>query len=111
MLQISICMARHEPGKGPKMQGSREERLTLEEAIRAYTIDAAYALRWDNIIGSLEVGKRADIIVLNRNPFESTTDEIAEINVLVTMMNGQIVHEEAVDWDPPGDQIEFDVCQ
>ena len=79
--------------------------------IRAYTIDAAYHLRWDNIIGSIEVGKRADIIVLDRNPFESTTDEIVEINVLATMMNGKVVHEEAVDWDPPGDQIEFAVCQ
>jgi predicted amidohydrolase YtcJ len=111
MLQISIAMARHEPGKGPKFHGLEEDKLTLEEAIKAYTIDAAYHLRWDNIIGSIEVAKRADLIVLDRNPFESTTDEIAEINVLATMMNGKVVHEEAVDWDPPGDQIEFDVCQ
>ena len=68
-------------------------------------------MRWDNIIGSIEVGKRADIIFLDRNPFESTTDEIAEINVLATMMNGKVVHEEAVDWDPPGEQVKFDVCQ
>ena len=111
MLQISIAMTRHEPGKGPKFHGLEEDKLTLEEAIKAYTIDAAYHLRWDNIIGSIEVGKRADIIVLDRNPFESTTDEIAEINVLATMMNGKVVHEEAVDWDPPGEQIRFEVCQ
>lgn len=73
----------------------------MEEAIKAYTIDAAYHLRWDDIIGSLEAGKRADIIVLDRNLFESTTDEIAEANVLLTMMNGKIVHEEAVGWDEP----------
>ncbi|UCD58121.1 MAG: amidohydrolase [Candidatus Hydrogenedentota bacterium] len=110
MLQISIAMARHEPGKGPEFHGFEEDKLTLEEAIKAYTIDAAYHLLWDNIIGSIEVGKRADLIVLDRNLFESTTDEIAEANVLATMMNGKVVHEEAVDWDPPGDQIEFDVC-
>lgn len=110
-LQISIAMTRHEPGKGPEFHGLEEDKLTLEEAIKAYTIDAAYHLRWDNIIGSIEVDKRADLIVLDRNPFESTTDEIAEINVLATMMNGKVVHEEAVDWDPPGDQIEFAVCQ
>ena len=111
MLQISIAMARRDPGKGPKFHGLEEDKITLEEAIKAYTIDAAFHLRWDNIIGSIEVGKRADIIVLDDNPFESTSDEIAEINVLATMMNGKVVHEEAVDWDPPGEQIEFDVCQ
>jgi predicted amidohydrolase YtcJ len=109
-LQIAIAMARHDPGKGPEFLGLEEDKLTLEEAIRAYTIDAAYQLGWEKTIGSLEVGKRADIIVLDRNPFESTTDEIAEANVLATMMNGRIVHEEAVDWDPPGEPLQFDVC-
>lgn len=111
MLQISICMARHEPGKGPKMQGSKEERLTFEEAIRAYTIDAAYALRWAKIIGSVEVGKRADLIVVDRNLFESTTDEIAEANVLLTMVNGKVVHEEAVDWEVKTPPVQFNVCR
>jgi hypothetical protein len=111
MLQISISMVRHDPGKGPAFLGREEDKLTLEEAIKAYTIEAARQLRWDNIIGSLEVGKRADLIVLDRNPFNSKTDEIAEINILATMMNGKVVHEEAVDWDPPGEQIEINVCQ
>jgi len=111
MLQISIAMTRHEPGKGPEFHGLEEDKLTLEEAIKAYTIDAAYHLRWDNIIGSIEAGKRADLIVLDGNPFESTTDEIAEINVLLTMMNGKVVHEESVDWEVMTPAIEFNVCQ
>ncbi len=110
MMQVSISMARHEPGKGPEFLGFEEDKLTLEQAINAFTIDAAYQVRWEEIIGSLEVGKRADLIVLDRNPFEGTTDEIAEINVLATMMNGRVVHEEAVDWDPPGEPVHFDVC-
>ncbi len=110
MAQISITMARHDPGEGPRFLGREEDKLTLEEAIRAYTQEAANQLRWGNIIGSLEVGKRADIIVLDRNPFESTTDEIAEINVLVTMLNGEIVHEEALDWDDKTPPVQFDVC-
>jgi len=44
--------------------------------IRAYSIESAYAIRWDDIIGSIEVGKRADLIVVDRNLFEITTDEI-----------------------------------
>lgn len=100
MLQMSIAMTRSNPGEQESLP-PESERLTLEQAIRAYTIDAAYMLRWEDIIGSLEVGKRADLIVLDRNPFEITADEIAETNVLATMMNGVVVHEEAVDWSPP----------
>lgn len=106
-LQISIAMTRHDPGKGPDYQGLKQDKLTLVEAIKAYTLDGAYALKWEDIIGSIEVGKRADIIVLDRNLFNSTTDEIAEANVLATMVNGRVVHEEAVDWDPPGDPLEL----
>ena len=109
-LQISISMNRHDPGKGPAFLGREEDKLTLEEAIKAYTIEAARQLRWGDIIGSIEVGKRADIIVLDRNPFESTTDAIAETNVLATMINGKVVHEEAVDWSMPDRFPEFDVC-
>jgi predicted amidohydrolase YtcJ len=99
-LQMSIAMTRSNPGE-EKSLPPESERLTLEQAIRAYTIDAAYMLRWEDIIGSLEVGKRADLIVLDRNPFELTPDEIAEVNVLATMMNGVVVHEEAINWSPP----------
>jgi len=102
MLQISICMTRKNPGE-KEFLPPKSECLSLEEAIRAYTIDSAYHLRWDDIIGSLEAGKRADLIVLDRNLFESTTDEIAEANVLATVVNGNVVHEESVDWSPPPD--------
>jgi predicted amidohydrolase YtcJ len=103
-LQISIAINRRDPNT-KKALPPKSEALTLEQALRAYTIDAAYMNRWEGIIGSLEVGKRADMIVLDRNLFEISTDEIAEVNVLATMMNGEVVHEEAVDWDPPGEFV------
>jgi predicted amidohydrolase YtcJ len=99
-LQMSIALTRRNPGE-EEILPPESECLTLEQAIRAYTIDSAYMLRWEDIIGSLEVGKRADLIVLDRNPFEIMPDEIAETNVLATMMNGAVVHEEAIDWSPP----------
>ncbi len=105
MLQISIAMARKNPGE-TEFLPPMSEALSLEEAIRAYTIDSAFTLRWDDIIGSIEVGKRADLIVLDRNLFECTTDEIAEANVLATMVNGKVVHEEAVDWSTPPDILQ-----
>ena len=103
-LQISIAINRRDPNTKEALP-PKSEALTLEQALRAYTIDAAYMNRWEGIIGSLEVGKRADMIVLDRNLFEISSDEIAEVNVLATMMNGEVVHEEAVDWDPPGELV------
>lgn len=44
--------------------------LTVEQAIRAMTIDAAWQLRMEGVIGSLAVGKYADVVVLEKNPFE-----------------------------------------
>ena len=101
-LQISIAINRRDPNT-EKALPPKSEALTLEQALKAYTIDASYMNRWEGIIGSLEVGKRADMIVLDRNLFDISSDEIAEVNVLATMMNGEVVHEEAVDWDPPGE--------
>ena len=108
-LQMSIAMTRSNPGQTESLPPA-SEALTLEDAIRAYTIDAAYLIDAETFIGSLEVGKRADLIVIDRNLFESTPDEIAETNVLLTMMNGKIVHEEALDWSDPEPAIEFDMC-
>jgi predicted amidohydrolase YtcJ len=96
-LQIYTAMTRKERG-AKKSMPTKKERLTLEQALDAYTVNAAYALRMEDLVGSLEVGKKADLIVLDRDIFKIKTDEIPEVNVLVTMMNGRIVHEEALDW-------------
>ena len=62
-------MTRHDPGNGSNFLGMEEDKLTLEQSIMAYTIESAHAMPWGDIIGSIEVGKRADIIVLDRNLF------------------------------------------
>lgn len=69
------------------------ERLSVEQMIRAYTINAAYQLHQEKKIGSLEVGKKADLIILDRNPFTVVPKEIHTINVRTTMMNGKIIYE------------------
>ena len=66
--------------------------------MQAYTADAAYALGMENFAGSLEVGKRADMMLLDQDIFNIPTEDIPETNVVITTMNGQIVHEEALDW-------------
>jgi predicted amidohydrolase YtcJ len=73
------------------MNPHRDERLTLSEALAAYTVASAHAARAENHKGTLEVGKLADLIVLSENPFEVPPTKIAAIKVLETWMNGKVV--------------------
>jgi predicted amidohydrolase YtcJ len=70
-----------------------DQRLSVAEAIHANTLGAAYQLRLDDKVGSLEVGKRADLIVLDRNILDIDAHDIHRATVTMTMMNGQIRHE------------------
>ena len=69
-----------------------EERLTLEEAIRAVTVKPAWAFFEDDIKGSVEVGKYADLVVLGRDILTIDPLEIKDIPVLMTMTNGRFVY-------------------
>lgn len=68
-----------------------EEKITVEEALKAYTINAAYAEFAEHIKGSLEPGKLADIIILSEDIFDMAPERIPEIKVLMTIVNGKIV--------------------
>ncbi|MBO0680493.1 amidohydrolase [Mycolicibacterium sp. S2-37] len=70
-----------------------DERLSVAEAVHANTLGAAYQIRLDDKVGSLEVGKLADMIVLDRDIFEIDPHDIHAANISLTMMNGQIRHE------------------
>jgi predicted amidohydrolase YtcJ len=63
------------------------------EVLRAITINAAYTLRQEQETGSLEVGKLADMIILDRNFFTIPAEDIANIKVLQTVVGGKIVYQ------------------
>src|SRR5688572_21651017 len=69
-----------------------EERIGLPEALAAFTINAAYVNRDEKNTGSLEVGKRANLAVLDRNLFDIPPTEISDAKVLVTLFEGKAVH-------------------
>jgi len=69
-----------------------EERIDLESALVAFTINAAFLNRHDDTTGSIEVGKLADMIVLERNLFEIEPADISEVEVLLTLFGGKAVH-------------------
>lgn len=68
------------------------QELTLAETIEAYTINAAYVMRQENQVGSIEVGKEADLIVLNQNIFDISPTRIAQTRVDLTLLLGEIVY-------------------
>jgi predicted amidohydrolase YtcJ len=66
-----------------------EERVSVDDAIRAVTINAAYQLMADDKIGSLEVGKLADFVILDKNPRKTAAEQIANIQVKETWVGGK----------------------
>jgi predicted amidohydrolase YtcJ len=69
------------------------ERISLEDTIKAYTLGAAFAGRREKTEGSLEAGKLADLIVLSQDLFRVEPDQVAETEVLLTMVGGKVVYE------------------
>jgi len=67
------------------------ERTSLEDMIASFTINGAYVNFLEDVTGSLEVGKLADVIVLDRNLFEIPETEISEAKVLLTLFEGREV--------------------
>ena len=69
------------------------QEISLKNAIKAYTINAAYVMRQENKVGTLEVGKEADFIVLNQNVFEVPVNKINQTQVLETYLQGERIYE------------------
>jgi predicted amidohydrolase YtcJ len=69
------------------------EKLTIEEAIRAYTLNTAYAAFEEDIKGTITVGKLADFIVLSDNLLTMDPDDIKDVKVLKTVVGGTVVYE------------------
>ncbi|UCE29078.1 MAG: amidohydrolase [Candidatus Bathyarchaeota archaeon] len=68
-----------------------EERITVDDALRLYTTNAAYASFEESIKGSIEVGKLADFIVLSHDPYEISPDKIRDTKVEMTVIGGRAV--------------------
>lgn len=77
--------------EGPYGVLGAKERMTIDQMLRAYTINAARALRRDQEIGSIRPGKEADLILIDRDVTRLPPKEVAATRVLWTMLHGQIV--------------------
>ena len=89
---IEVSVTRREPGNKDGDALLPEEAVKLEAMLRAYTLEGAFSLFKENEIGSLEAGKLADIIILDRNLFQIPPYEIHNASVVQTIFNGKIVY-------------------
>lgn len=69
-----------------------EQKITLAEAIKGYTLNGAYAEFAEDVKGSIEKGKLADLVVLSKNIFEIPPEEIKEAEVKMTIFNGEVIY-------------------
>lgn len=82
------CAVNRITASGDKLGGDAE-KLTIQEALEAITLGAAYTLKMDHEIGSIEVGKRADFAVLDHDPLDGDAIELKDIGVHATVLGGQ----------------------
>jgi predicted amidohydrolase YtcJ len=97
LLAIQLGVTRCIPGEtNPEEILGPEERMSLADMIAAYTINGAHANFVENETGSIEVGKKADMVVLERNLFDIPTSEIAETQLLMTVFEGRVVYRDSM---------------
>ena len=70
-----------------------EERIATNQAIQAYTSDSAWAVGEENNLGSIEIGKQADLIMIDQDIFSEPSEVILETKVLLTIVAGKVVHQ------------------
>ncbi len=93
MLGIYAAVTREFQEGGPEGGWFPEQKISLQQALLAYTLGAAYAEHEENNKGTIEVGKLADMIVLDQNLFEIPPRDFLKTKVDLTIMDGRVVFE------------------
>jgi predicted amidohydrolase YtcJ len=94
---IYAAVTRQDPKGDPQGGWHPEQKLTLDEALRGYTVEAAYAEFEENAKGSIEKGKLADLTVISKDITKLPPEEILSIRVLKTMVGGKVVYDAETD--------------
>jgi predicted amidohydrolase YtcJ len=93
LLSIETAITRQDPNGPSEFAGNTSEAVDLATIIDAYTINGAWLAGNDDKVGSIEVGKRADIVIYDQNLFAIEPELISDARVDVTMFDGRIVYE------------------
>jgi predicted amidohydrolase YtcJ len=90
---IYAAITRQDPNGNPAGGWHPDQRLTLEEALRGYTVEAAYAEFEEKAKGSIEKGKLADFTIISRDITKLAPSAILTVHVLKTFVGGSLVYE------------------
>jgi predicted amidohydrolase YtcJ len=91
-IAIETLVTRQKPGGGGEILGA-QERITLRQAIDMFTVNSAREMGDRNKVGTLERGMLADLIVLDRNPFQIPITQVHETKVKMAFINGEQVYQ------------------
>ena len=94
-IQCAVTQGSPYPGEGddPSFVRNADEGVTIEEAMKCYTIWCARQMGMEDILGSIEVGKKADFVVLDQDISKMDPTRIYEANVVYTIFGGKVVYE------------------
>ncbi|MDD1767299.1 MAG: amidohydrolase [Methanomassiliicoccales archaeon] len=91
-MNVYASTVRKDPNGIPDGGWHPEQKIPIEEAIRMVTIEGAYSTGEEDVKGSIEVGKFADMVVVSDDPFKIAPEGIKNIKVLMTMVGGKVVY-------------------
>ncbi len=95
---FNMWIAVNRTSSGGRVLGS-DQAITPRQALEAYTVNAAYQLGMEDDGGTLDVGKLADFVVLDRNPLEIDPTKIRHVRVVATVMGGRITYSDTPEYD------------
>jgi len=95
---IETALRRADPGDDEGEVLTASERVELATMLAAYTREGAWLMHQEERVGMLRVGMRADLVVLARDLFAIPRDEIGEVEVLLTLLDGTVVHDAGSAW-------------
>jgi predicted amidohydrolase YtcJ len=93
MLGFYAAVTRQDAEGMPEGGWYADQVLTREEALKGFTLDAAYAGFQEDELGTIAAGKRADFVVLGRDPMTAPADELLGTEVLMTVVGGEVVYD------------------
>ena len=91
LIAIETAVTRKDPSNRVQGTLNENERMDLTEILKAYTINAANIMHQGHLTGSIEVGKYADLIILEENLYEIPHEKIGEVKVMETLLEGETV--------------------
>jgi len=95
-LAIETLVTRQKPGGGGEVLGA-QERITLKQAMDMFTVNSAILMKHRNLVGTIEPGMLADVVVTDRDPYKIPVTDIHNTKVKMTIINGEIVYKASND--------------